>query len=61
MKASKTENRFETGFHQPKTGLPKELVLTSLNMNGFILGCLNQNPTPKYAHCSRHAHIKGIS
>ena len=30
MKASKTENRFETEFQQPKTGLPNKLVLTSL-------------------------------
>src|SRR6218665_1515498 len=29
-KASKTENRFETGFQQPKTGLPRKPVLTSL-------------------------------
>src|SRR6218665_1319994 len=28
MKASNTENRFETGFQQTKTGLPKKLVLT---------------------------------
>jgi len=30
MKASKTKNWFDTGFQQPKTGLPKKLVLTSL-------------------------------
>jgi len=24
MKVSKTENRFKTGFEQPKTGLPKK-------------------------------------
>jgi len=30
MKVSKTENRFQTGFQQPKTGLPKNPVLTSL-------------------------------
>ena len=30
MKASKTENRFETSFQQAKTGLPKKPVLTSL-------------------------------
>jgi len=24
MKASKTENQFETGFQQPKIGLPKK-------------------------------------
>jgi len=30
MKASKTESRLETGFYQPKTGLPKRPVLTSL-------------------------------
>ena len=25
MKVSKTENRFKTGFQQPKTGFPKNL------------------------------------
>ena len=30
MKASKTKNRFETGFEQPKTSLPNRSVLTSL-------------------------------
>jgi len=30
MKVSKTENRFKTGFQQPKTGLLKKPVLTSL-------------------------------
>jgi len=29
MKASRTKNRFETGFQQLKTGLPRNLVLTS--------------------------------
>jgi len=29
MKVSKTENRFKSGFQQPKTGLPKKPVLTS--------------------------------
>ena len=30
MKVTKTEIRFKTGFQQPKTGLPKKPVLTSL-------------------------------
>ena len=30
MKISKTENQFKTGFQQPKTGFPKNPVLTSL-------------------------------
>ena len=30
MKVTKTEIRFKTGFQQPKTGLPKKSVLTSL-------------------------------
>ena len=30
MKVIKTENRFKTGFQQPKTGFPKNPVLTSL-------------------------------
>jgi len=30
MKVSKTEIRFKTGFQQPKIGLPKTPVLTSL-------------------------------
>jgi len=30
MKASETENQFETAFQQPKSGLPKKLVLTSV-------------------------------
>ena len=30
MMASKTKSRFETGFQQLKTGLPKSSVLTSL-------------------------------
>jgi len=29
MKASKTENRFQTGFQQPKAGLPIKPVLIS--------------------------------
>jgi len=34
MKAIKTnKKRFETGFQQPKTSLPKEPVLTSLLQN----------------------------
>ena len=35
MKVSKTENRFKTGFQQPKTGLPKKPVLTSLVLVGM--------------------------
>jgi len=31
MKVSKTENRFKTGFKQPKTGFPKNPVLTSVD------------------------------
>jgi len=30
IKVSKTENRFKTGFQQPKTGLQKKPVLASL-------------------------------
>ena len=30
MKVTKTEIRFKTGFHKPKTGLPKKPVITSL-------------------------------
>src|SRR6218665_1641119 len=30
MKASKTDNRFKTGFAKPITGLPKKPILTSL-------------------------------
>ena|SRR6218665_1212566 len=30
MKVTKTEIRIKTGFQQPKTGLPKKPVLTSL-------------------------------
>jgi len=30
MKVTKTEIRFKTGFQQPKTGLPKKPVLTSV-------------------------------
>jgi len=30
MKASKNENRFQTGFQQPKSGLQTKQVLTSL-------------------------------
>ena len=33
MKVSKTENRFKTGFQQPKTGFPKKPVLTSLHVS----------------------------
>ena len=33
MKVIKTEIRFKTGFQQPKTGFPKNPVLTSLNWN----------------------------
>src|SRR6218665_2604120 len=32
MKVTKTEIRFKTGFQQPKTGLPKKPVLTSLSV-----------------------------
>jgi len=31
MKASETENRFQSGFQQPKSDLQKNPVLTSLN------------------------------
>jgi len=30
MKASKIKNRFQTVFQQPKSGLQKKIVLTSL-------------------------------
>ena len=33
MKVTKTEIRFKTGFQQPKTGLPKKPVLTSLSQS----------------------------
>jgi len=36
MKVSKTENRFKTGFQQPKTGLPKKPVLASLLKSLFF-------------------------
>ena len=32
MKVIKAEIRFKTGFQQPKTGFPKNPVLTSLNL-----------------------------
>ena len=32
MKVTKTEIHFKTGFQQPKTGLPKKPVLTSLQI-----------------------------
>jgi len=35
MKVTKTEIRFKTGFQQPKTGLPKKPVLTSLLPNWY--------------------------
>jgi len=35
MKVTKTEIRFKTGFQQPKTGLPKKPVLTSLVKTTF--------------------------
>jgi len=35
MNASKNQNRFQTGFQEPKTGLPKT-VLTSLPTMLFI-------------------------
>ena len=35
MKVTKTEIRFKTGFQQPKTGLPKKPVLTSLVLTHF--------------------------
>jgi len=33
MKASKTENRFETGFKQPKTGLQKTVLTPLIQTN----------------------------
>jgi len=42
MKVSKTENQFKTGFQQPKTGLQKKSVLTSLN---------TIQPTPRNLSC----------
>jgi len=33
MKVSETENRFKTGFEQPKTGLPKK---TGINIPSLI-------------------------
>jgi len=45
MKVIKTENRFKTGFQQPKSSLPKNPVLTSLL---YIQACsTGQN---KYSH-----------
>jgi len=41
MKVIKTEIRFKTGFQQPKTGFPKNLVLTSLVLNHDILALRN--------------------
>src|SRR6218665_252104 len=37
MKVTKTEIRFKTGFQQPKTGLPKKPVLTSLNATSSLV------------------------
>ena len=42
MKVTKTEIRFKTGFQQPKTGLPKKPVLTSLVPIRFMV---NWKPT----------------
>ena len=41
MKVTKTEIRFKTGFQQPKTGLPKKPVLTSLYYSHTILNSMN--------------------
>src|SRR6218665_1395616 len=38
MKVTKTKIRFKTGFEQPKTGLPKKRVLTSLWKTPIELG-----------------------
>ena len=35
MKVIKIENRFKTGFQQPKSGFPKNPVLTSLIYSGY--------------------------
>ena len=40
MKVTKTEIRFKTGFQQPKTGLPKKPVLTSLDVFQPFERCL---------------------
>ena len=37
MKAGKTENQFETGFQQPKTGLPKNGInISTINRKGIV-------------------------
>jgi len=36
MKDNETENRFQTSFQQPKTGLPRNPVLTSLLATGIV-------------------------
>jgi len=37
MKITKTEIRLKTGFQQPKTGLPKTPVLTSLLKKCYVI------------------------
>ena len=39
MKFIKTENRFKTGFQQPKSGFPKNPVLTSLIKKDSKIWC----------------------
>jgi len=36
MKASKAENRFETDFQQPKSGLQTKPLLTSVDLTLFL-------------------------
>jgi len=43
MKVSKTENRFNTGFQLPKTGLPKIPVLTSLYTSRYMFSIIFQH------------------
>jgi len=39
MKVINTENRFKTGFQQPKSGFPKNPVLRSLAQTKTLWSC----------------------
>jgi len=55
MKVIKTEIRFKTGFQQPKTGFPKNPVLTSLILTYTF--CLISKTKFKFSSCQIYLPI----
>src|SRR6218665_2334073 len=62
MKVSKTENRFKTGFQQPKSGFPKRPGLTTLTETPRTKHRERnpENKTPRPKHRDRNTETETL-